>query len=255
MDSHVLALNANTCDPENLKQRFLSAGMRLMHIGRLAGYRIVVATDSRLPYFSALPVERQEWVVETLEVSNRIYTSMIANKSDMRDNSALVWSAFRELGLRPPSDFFDKVGSEDVIQLYSEDHVHLFANFRFFELCSYTIEEIYSLPWSDLWSRSESDLQRIFQIIGQVKDPAVTTTLTLNEPPHAVKELASAFKFELNYALRCIAPLWDQRTRQRGGLIVIERVQITSERNLADEERALAGLSYLDSGAGDLSLV
>jgi len=241
---------------DDLRKRFLTAGRKLYQLGSLAGYRIIPTANSGLLLFSALPVETQKTVIKTLEASCRVYSSLIANKTKMRNPSAIVWAAFRELGLVPPPDFFDKIGSDDVIQLYSSDGLHLFASFRFFDLCSYTIEEIYSRPWLELWSRSESALSRLIQIVQQVMAPRQTTTISLNEPSHQVLELASAFKFELSYSLRCIAPLWDKQTHVRAGYIVVERVEITSERDVALEERALNQLARLDTPHGpDFSIL
>lgn len=200
---------------------------------------MLVATQPQLPLFSALPLSSQLRVVTTLETMTEIYQQVIQENKSVRNNSAVIWAALKRYGLIPPSNFFDKIQDEDVIEVYSSDHHQMFANFRFFELCSYTLEQVYSLPWDQLWYRDPAALQVMHKAVHQILSTPGNTAIPLEEPPHRVKELASPFKFELDYQIKCIAPLTDKVTHQKAAYIAIEEGVILNEPSPEEQERML----------------
>jgi hypothetical protein len=239
MASFVPITNETDNRSEDLKRRFLKAATDLHHLGKSAGYTIIPTTNVSLPLFSALEYSKQLQAVEILEKSRDIYESMIKRQQDIRNPSLVVWAAFRYLNLVPPANFFDKFGEEDVIQIYTKDNYHLFANFRFFELCSYTLEQVYSLPWTELWYRDAEALADLMAVIAGALGPDQTDAISFNKPTHIVRELASPFKYELNYAVRGIAPVWEKKPFRKAGFMIVEHGEILNRRAPAQQEQML----------------
>jgi hypothetical protein len=224
---------------EDWAERFRCASSALAAIGRQANYKLIPYHNSTLPLFSKLPADSQQQIVETLEKTHSVYAQVVDESQDVRNPASVVWAAFRTLHILPPSNFFDKLSSDDVIQIYTKDGYHLFANFRFFDLCSYTIEQIYSIPWPQLWHRDESALAGLQQAVSQCLASECNETLMLLDIPHRVCELASPFKYELSYSLKGIAPIWERKPYRKIGFITIEHGQILNSPSPAREEEML----------------
>lgn len=240
----------NDSGAENLKKRFLRSAVDLYHLGKAIGIRIIPTHNSSLPLFSKLTYEKQLQIVEILEASCEIYNSVRHEHKDIRSNSSVVWAALKSFNLLPPSDFFDKFDADDVIQIYSNEGFHRFANLRFFEVCSYTVEQVYSLPWPELWQRTSADLEKLVGAISFALGPELKTSIIPDIPPHKVIELKSALKFELEYRVKCIAPTWSKKTKEKDGFIIIENGILLREMSGVEEEAKLKEfyqLSGLDS--------
>lgn len=222
----------------DLRVRFWRAATEISQIGHQAGCKIVPANHPRLPLFSSLSRENQQKVVGLLESSASVYRTLLEKNCDPRDSASVVWMAFKKLNLIPPSDFFDKFGADDVVQFYTKENFHLFVNFRFFSVCSYTLEQVYSLPWTDLWHRDESELTDLQSIIEHALGPDQTNTITFKKSPHRVVELASEGRFELNYSVKGIAPIWKRDPYRKVGFVIIERGELLHE-NLASRLESL----------------
>ena len=191
--------------------------------------------------------------MEILEKTHGIYTQVIDENQDVRNPASVVWAAFRMLQILPPSNFFDKLADDDVIEFYSKDGYHLFANFRFFDLCSYTIEQIYSSPWPELWHREEAALTELQQAVGRCLAEDCNDTIMISGKPHRVRELASPFKYELSYSLKGIAPIWERKPYRKVGFIAIERGEILNSPSPAREEELLRDF-YLSHPAQEAPL-
>ena len=244
----------NDSNVENLVRRFLQAAIQICEFGKSIGINIIPATDSSLPIFRSLPYAQQLSAVEKLELSCDIYLSISRDKQDLRNPNTLVWMACSKMGLVPPSDFFDKLQDDDIIQVYSKESIHQFANLRFFAICSYTLEQIYSYPWHLLWERNESDLAKLIEAAQKSLEPDQRSVIAVNSRVHRVVEVSSPFKFETEYSLRYIAPLFDSETREKAGFIVAESVKVVKFVEPHDEERLLNDFTTrFNEGTLDLS--
>jgi len=242
MRTESLAKTDDNSADEQLRRRFLTAGATLQRIGAQAGYRIIPTLDPRLVLFSKLDVATRTRVVELLEVSCQIYAAVIAEHQSVTNSASVIWKAFKTLNLIPPGDFLDKITEGDVIQLYTQDGFHLFVNLRFFEVCSYTLEQVYSLPWVQLWNRDPQALTHLQNLIGRALGPDQRHTAVYSEPAHLVRETESPLGFELSYRVRGIGPIWERRPNRKVGFVIIERGEILNARSPEEEEQILTRL-------------
>lgn len=233
---------------EDLCRRFLKASQRFSEYGNMLGIRITAASDYRLPIFRKLFVSDQACAVEKLELNLDIFSSVVASGGNLGNSSTMAWFGCQKLGYVPPSDFFDKITNDDVIQVYSVDGVHRFANLKFFEICSYTLEQLYSLPWPLLWKRDENEMSILMGYVSKIFAPDHKGTLEVLGPEHIVTETSSPFKYETKYHMRHMAPLTDRETQQKTGMIVAEGVILEGPILTASEEESLLRDFYLKQG-------
>ncbi|NJL24241.1 MAG: hypothetical protein HC902_03040 [Calothrix sp. SM1_5_4] len=70
----------------------------------------------------------------------------------------------RELGLRPTADLFGELDKSDIIEIYSEEHIQLFRTFNMFECISYSLDELFSYEWWDLFQRDPAITEQLTQV-------------------------------------------------------------------------------------------
>lgn len=219
-------LDSNDSGREALKKRFLKASYELYEAGKSVGCRIIPATHPSLPIFSSVDFSKQLEAVQTVENMASVYTSAVKEGHAIDHPASIVWFALRRLNLLPPSDFFDKLESTDVVEVYSKEGFHLFANLRFFDLCSYSLEQIYCRPWSQLWLREQNGLEDLMAVIDKAMDPDQRGTLIFEGLNHSVRELDSPFKYFLDYTIKGIAPVWERKPHRKSGFVIIERAEV-----------------------------
>ena len=238
---------------------FFHAAQKISEYGKDLGIRITAAIDSTLPEFRKLSSNDQQSAVEKIEANLDVFASVVASGGNLSSPNTIAWMACQKLGYTPPSDFFSKLTDEDVIEIYSKDGLHQFANLKFFEICSYTLEQLYTLPWHTLWQREEKDVALLMSLPGIVLSPDHSGTLEVLSRHQKVKESASPFKYETRYQMRFIAPLICRDTHKKMGMIVSERALLEGPLLSPSEEEALLESFYQEQESvgfsADLTLV
>lgn len=224
---------------DSLAERFLGRAIQISLFGSQIGINITPTLDPRMLIFKAMSVEDQIKAVQKIETNCEIFSSIVREKQDLRSSFSVVWKSLNFLGLRPPSDFFDKLTDEDVVQVFSYEGIHRFSNLKFFEMCSYTLEQIYSMPWDVLWKRDEVDAKYMADCVREVFSSDSRVSHKFNRAPHRIYEASSVFRYESMYSLKCIAPLFDRVSGDICGFMVCESAQILNRHTPLEEERML----------------
>lgn len=177
-----------------------------------------------LPHFSKLTVEQKSKVVEHLQFFHDLCIEHVSEGYSIKDSPSFVWRAFRRLGLTPRSDLFSQLTDEHIVEIYSNENVQLFRNFKFFEFCSYSLEELLTIEWWGLFDRDSNFTTKMFDYATKI----FTGELTENAVPalerHFVRELASQDKLAMEYNLDLVGPLY--RNKRPEALIILERARL-----------------------------
>ncbi len=138
--------------------------------------------------FEKMPEAHQKSVFQILDFMEELVDVANEKKIDPVRDQQLTWYALRKLGLKIPSELFSVLESGDSVEVYTEDVVQIYRNFRFFEYCSYSIEELMTYPYYNLFERPawlldsiKQDIERCFQAKGSpvdVRSPAHFCTET-----------------------------------------------------------------------------
>ncbi len=177
--------------------------------------------DPKLPHFSALPAEHKEIVTKSLEDIYHIYSSIEQESKDIADSKTVLWYTIKRLGLRPGSDLFATIKDTDIIEIHTPA-LQIFRNLNFFRLCSYSIEEVTSIHWTELFYRDQKYTDQIIACGANVftKQQSVMTTAI---EPHYTEELMSELKLNVHYNMKAMYPLFDtSNASKRYVLIQIE---------------------------------
>jgi hypothetical protein len=170
---------------------------------------ILAFKDESLPHFRNLSFEKQK---ETLQVVN-IYAEVMAElKRDegfVLRNSNSLWRMLGRLRLKVSDGFYSHLGDDDVVELYDLEGRQLYRSFNFFPLCTCTLEELYTIPWFELYERDEKVGATYHQSVERlVENPELGVRPTA-APTHIVKERLGLARRESICVPGCMAPVFD----------------------------------------------
>lgn len=138
--------------------RFRELSSRMAGLVAQEGIQITPYFDPRLRFFSALNDRKAQHVLWLLESMNELIQQTRDRGDSIRSPAQLTWAFMKRMGCTIPSDFLDGVKEIDFVDCYASDHQMIFANFRFFELMSYSLEDFYCRPWMDLFVRDRQEV-------------------------------------------------------------------------------------------------
>lgn len=205
--------------------RFRLLSLSYRDFARSAGVDVVAFRDPDLPNFTALSEAQRGRALEALGICVRICDSARNQGHSMSDSPALVWQAIRELGLRPSSDIFSVISDRSLVEIHSPEGVQIFRNFNFFRYCSYSLEELYSLPWNTLFERDMKVMDLIADSARKVYAGEIRNATRFTFPPHRVREISSPMRNEILLDMEWIAPLYREGTQSPEATICVEAAE------------------------------
>lgn len=219
--------------------QFLSLSHSIVDFGVKAGVSIIPYRDPSLPLFTKLPVEKQKLIIEALATQVRMFEMAEKEGISFRSNKQILWHAIKSLGLTPCSDICDRVTDEDILEIHwLADKVQLFHSFSFYEKSSYTIEEIRTTPWENLYQTDPSTFGHIFGMVDELLTGQRRQTYNPNIPKYTVQETQSVFQFLVEIEYLLTSPLFDKN----GNVVAtvsVERIEILNQRLSTSEEEAI----------------
>jgi len=169
--------------------------------------------SSELPHFRALPQARQETVLLRLKafLGSMEVTESMGERLDSQKRA--LWCGLSALGLVPPSELFSRIDdNSEIIEIYNLEGFQVWRNFNYFDVCSYTLEEIYSIDWNDLYLRSDEKTEECRQKITALLTGQTPDLFDANVENHEITELCSQYRFvvEARHGILC-------RLKDKGG--------------------------------------
>lgn len=202
--------------------RFLTE--RVAAVGARAGVTIRPYRDAELPALRALACADQRRLTADLE-RYLFICERTAGAGFDPNSHRLLWFALRTMGYLPPDQLFDYVRDEHVVLVNDLQHRQVFRNFAYFSVCSYTLEELYTYPWPDLYHSAQGfddDLAQIAAAQGPLLGHVVKSTA----PKHTSFETTSAFRYEISFQMAHIAGLKDRLTGRAAGYLSLSEASL-----------------------------
>lgn len=131
-----------------------------------------------LPLYSALSDAKQEEALLLVKAYLKSMESAEAVGECLNAVDRSLWHALSTMGLVPPSDLLSRLKPSAVIELYDLQGLQIWRNFNFMRVCSYTLEEIYSIEWFNRYKRDQIHTEECIKNV---------TTLLSGESPEVFK--------------------------------------------------------------------
>src|SRR5579871_3186205 len=116
------------------------------------GVDVLTHRKDSLSRFETFAPGRQKQVIENFRrYLNVCVSSVDKNIEPLDERHSLVWYAIGEFGLRPPGDLFSHLQGPDLVEIYDLNHVQMFRTLNMFHCLSYSIEELITYEWPELY--------------------------------------------------------------------------------------------------------
>lgn len=176
------------------------------------------------PYFLNLSLAKKTDVVTHLEFYRDLCQSQVAAGESLRHNKQLTWRALSALGLKPSSDLFNHIEDGDILEIYTRDHFQIFRNLNFFDVCTYSLEELFCLEWWKLFSREQSIINSLMDIANHLLSDSCHQGFKPDVQAHVLTEILTPEKCQIEYMMLYCAPLF--KNRRNEAFICIERARV-----------------------------
>lgn len=197
--------------------RYRAALHAFCRIARDCGYSIEPFSNGQESRFLSYPAEQQATLVHRLESQLKIYRSCLERGLNLgKGGSKLAWWAIRDLKFRPLSDVFSLITDEDVIEIYDLNHVQVFRSFNFLGAVSYSLDEILTHEWRELYIRDENVTQYMVSTLESVLRSDEPKTVSRLFPRHSLSERFSLRKINAELESKVLSPLFDDYGRVAG---------------------------------------
>jgi len=208
MDKKLNSIQSNNNDGIKAS-KFIDTVEKISAVVKSVGIDLKPYTTLELPYFTKLKDEAQNKALNNLETYYRICQQTVVGGKSLRDTAALTWFAIKEFGYRPPSELFNYINNENVIEIHTADGIQVFRNFEFYKYCSYTLEDLSCRPWNEIFEHDEKLIPDILAISGRVLSGAVKSPIPANIGPYLIKEVDSDKRLLLKSTFHYISPLFN----------------------------------------------
>lgn len=133
----------------------------------------------------------QNQILENLISHNRVLEASLTEESKLlrRPNHSLAWSALKILGLTPPPDAFAHLLDTHIIEIYNTSFTQMFRSLNFFSFVSYSLDELMTYHFSDLYMRTGTTTEEMMAMTERVRSDLQPTTYVRPFTRCTVKEI------------------------------------------------------------------
>ncbi len=173
------------------------------------GIRVIPYKSDTLPNFHALPRNEQLDVVSTVQNYFDVLIEATSREQQI-GNLSTVKSMVKKLDLVPPVDFYSLIHDDHIVEVYDRNSKMIFNSAKFFRMVRYTLEEIYTVPWYDLYERDHRITEHYIEFTRMLIEHEITGVVSALIPTHEVRELQSRLHAGKLIQPKYIAPLFDK---------------------------------------------
>ena len=224
------SLNARLTDDSSFSNDFISLSQDIATYAEKCGVKVTPFRDLTLPHFSPLPNKEKQAILDFLKGKLSWLQSVELTGASFDSNKHILWHAIKSFGLVPSSDLMEKIDDNCVIEIHwLETLVQAFHTFSFYKNSSYTLEEICSYPWQELYEVDKFTSEGIFNLAQTILKGDIKSTVCPGFPPYVVKETKSCNKYEVEIHYLYVSPLFD-KTGKPVAAVSIESMQVLNKK-------------------------
>ncbi len=224
MHSNIQANDGAGLTGENFEFKTLAEDVaQLLSSG---GVPVIPYHSALLPVFSNLNADRKKFSLNQLSFYKK--SLEMAQEGRSINEKQSLWTSIKLLGLRPTSDILNLVTSEDSVEGYDITGIQFWRNFKFMEVCSYTLEEMFSIPWPERYERDLEASKLTYEVQKKINSGRLEETYDC-DIHNIIVETCSEKRNIIDAHHRHISPLYDD-SNNVAGYIVISKVQLLGMR-------------------------
>ncbi|PIS10465.1 MAG: hypothetical protein COT73_09235 [Bdellovibrio sp. CG10_big_fil_rev_8_21_14_0_10_47_8] len=212
--------NLDTVKAESEYSKFLQVAQKIQSLAEILGIKVEPQNTETQPFFLNLALADQRAALERLKIYCDLFTDVTQSEVPAKfSEKKLLWMALSRLRLLPSADLMSLIGDDDLIEVFVGSR-QVYRSFNYYNICSYSLDELESLPWEILFSVRDPKITA--QIMSEVQEALITKKVVQSGTPlHVVQETSSAFKNKIEYQLSYIVPIKDLEENRTDCFITI----------------------------------
>lgn len=123
-------------------------------IRRFLGLTLPAAPARAWAKYASLPKEVQEAIVAGINAQADFAEGAMMQGIDAVDEAAMLDYACQKLSLLTAADASTKIQKGDIVEIFDSSHIQVYRSYSCFALCNYSLLELVSYPWYELYDRS-----------------------------------------------------------------------------------------------------
>lgn len=131
---------------------FLALAQKFANLARREGLQLVPYSSTYVPHFAALSEAEQENVICKIYSLVDICQRLQSQKKSAGDARALTSEYLNSIDVQAPEGLIEAIDPEDSVDIYTPQHQMIFATLAYFRSFSYSLEELFCRPWTDLYA-------------------------------------------------------------------------------------------------------
>lgn len=181
------------------------------------GYSVKPYSNDSLPLFQNLSAKQQHDVLNALDAY--LYSLRSEYVQGAFSAERFVIQFLFRIGIAPTDELSESLRNERFIQIYNADQIQIFRSLACYERCSFTLEQMTTRPWFELWERDSLFYFALFGLAATALKIIKFTKLRLDFPHHRVTEIDSLESYSFDYKIKSLSALTRQGKLQAALLI------------------------------------
>lgn len=174
-----------------------------------------------LTYFSLLDERLQRAIVLDLMNYYQICLDMRSSGIPLKNTRQFTEKALDRLDLRIDPKELERIEDQHVVEIYDVEQRQIFRSFRFFEVSSYTLEDLLCRRWYHIFVRPPEHEAAFEAKVNEFFAMPVKKTMELGLPESPVAERDTLERLTVHAKVHCFIPLFDKDDQFKAVMLVI----------------------------------
>ncbi|MCB0412027.1 MAG: hypothetical protein KDD22_05840 [Bdellovibrionales bacterium] len=197
-------------------QRERSAESAILLLQRYAaciqqfGYQVKATSNHFHRILNVLSCKDIERIHELVIPSIRVAEDFLAQKTKSyeRPNEVRFLKHFMtKTGTTSLRDVESIIDHTDIIEVYDKDAIQCYRSFNFFDICSYSLEDLFSHEWWNLYKRNTFVTRKIGNICQNIFANGIEEPIFVDVPHHVAREIWSPLRTTIEIKQKYLIPL------------------------------------------------
>jgi hypothetical protein len=140
-------------------------------------------------------------------------------KIDLKDTKDFVNAGLSRMGLKTADTFYNTIAPDDLVEVYDLSHRQIFRNLRFYEVTGYSLGDLLTFEWPELYYRPSMTTGQIFKSIETVLEIGDFETHPMNVPSHFIKEINAEPLLTCEVNFKVMAPIFNSEYKKHGYVV------------------------------------
>jgi hypothetical protein len=191
--------------------------------------------------FDRLPADAKAPIAQAL--AEWVEFFQMHSSGERISDKQFLWRFLSAFRLKTHPDFFASVDDETSFEVVNTEGHQTFRSISLMDCCSYSLDELVSIPWYELFSRDQSITDKYLQFQeATTNGTLVHTNLEGIIPVHQVSENFGFDKMVLTMKPLYLSPIYDMDDKVVGVISAIKVLNYVSRRE-ETQERVRAELA------------